>query len=63
MRFMQVIEAGDVHDARTAYLQLLNKRGVDLVPSMAIYVETVHRHRQVTGSWLCYVAQAVPMAA
>ncbi|MCW2974085.1 MAG: hypothetical protein JWN72_2358 [Thermoleophilia bacterium] len=63
MRFMQVIEARDVHDARDAYLKVLNKRGVDLVPSMAVYVETVHRHRQVTGSWLCYVAQAVPMAA
>jgi hypothetical protein len=63
MRYMQVIEARDVHDARTAYLDVLGRRGVELVPSMAIYVETVHRHRQITGSWLCYVAQAVPMAA
>lgn len=63
MRYMQVIEARDVHGARTAYLEVLGRRGVELVPSMAIYVETVHRHGQVAGSWLCYVGQAVQMAA
>ncbi|MCW2950578.1 MAG: hypothetical protein JWN41_1591 [Thermoleophilia bacterium] len=63
MRFMQVIEAHDVHDARTAYLDLLGKRGIKVDHSMAIYVETVHRHRQVHGSWLCYIAQGVPLAA
>jgi hypothetical protein len=63
MRFMQVIEARDVHEARTAYLNVLDKRGFGLDPSMAVYVETVHRSRQITGSWLCYIGQAVPMAA
>lgn len=63
MRYMQVIEARDVQDARRAYLELLDKRGVALVPSMAIYVETVHRAGQQDGSWLCYIAQVMSHAA
>jgi hypothetical protein len=63
MRYMQVIEAGDVHAARRAYLQLLEKSGIALMPSMAIYVETVHRTRATDGSWLCYIAQQMPAAA
>ena len=63
MRYMQVIEAQDVHDARQAYLELLGKRGISLVPSMSIYVETVHRARQQHGSWLCYIATAMQHAA
>lgn len=60
---MQIIEAGDVHDARRAYLQLLEKRGITLAPGMSIYVETVHRARQQNGSWLCYLVQAMQHAA
>lgn len=59
MRYMQVIEAGDVHDARRSYLGLLDRRGIALVPNMAIFVETVHRSRGRDGSWLCYIAQGV----
>lgn len=63
MRYMQIIEARDVHDARQAYLELLQRRGIALVPTMSIYVETVHRPRQQDGSWLCYIAQAMQHAA
>lgn len=63
MRYMQIIEARDVHEAQKAYVELLQRRGVPLVPSMSIYVETVHRARQQDGSWLCYVAQAMQHAA
>ena len=63
MRYMQIIEARDVHDARGAYLELLGRRNIPLMPSMAIYVETVHRSQGREGSWLCYIAQAVPAAA
>jgi hypothetical protein len=52
MRFMQVIEATDVHDARRSYLELIQRRGIALVPNMAIYVETVHRSRHDADSWL-----------
>jgi hypothetical protein len=63
MRYMQIIEAHDVHEARRSYLELLDKRGISLVPTMAIYVETVHRARQQDGSWLCYIAQVMSHAA
>ena len=63
MRYMQVIEAQDVRDARQAYLELWQKRGISLVPTMSIYVETVHRARQQHGSWLCYIATAMQHAA
>lgn len=64
MRYMQVIEAGDVHDARRAYLDLVQRRGIALVPTMAIYVETVHRSGHQGGdAWLCYIAQAMQQAA
>ena len=63
MRYMQVIEAPDVHEARTAYLELLGRRGIQLSPSMSIYVETVHRARAQEGSWLCYIAVAMQHAA
>lgn len=60
---MQIIEARDIESARGAYLDLLGKRGIALVPSMAIYVETVHRPGQQQGSWLCYIAQVMSHAA
>ena len=60
---MQIIEAPDVHSARTSYLDLLERRGISLMPSMAIYVETVHRSRGSSGSWLCYIAQVMTAAA
>ena len=63
MRYMQIIEARDVHAARNAYLELLQRRGIPLVPSMSIYIETVHRARQQQGSWLCYLAPAMQHAA
>jgi hypothetical protein len=63
MRYMQVIEARDVHEARGAYLELLQRRGIQLAPSMSIYVETVHRSRSQPGSWLCYIAVAMQHAA
>lgn len=63
MRYMQIIEAQDVHDARSAYLELLQRRGIALVPTMSIYVETVHRARQQHGSWLCYITTAMQHAA
>lgn len=63
MRYMQIIEAQDVHEARNAYLELLQQRGIALVPAMSIYVETVHRPRQEHGSWLCYIATAMQHAA
>lgn len=63
MRYMQVIEARDVHEARDAYLKLLERRGIALVPAMSIYVETVHRPQQQHGAWLCYLAQAMQHAA
>lgn len=63
MRYMQVIEAPDVHAARGAYLELLQRRGIELSPAMSIYVETVHRSRQQPGSWLCYIATAMQHAA
>lgn len=63
MRYMQVIEAQDVHEAKRAYLGLLEQRGIQLAPSMSIYVETVHRARQQHGSWLCYIATAMQHAA
>lgn len=63
MRYMQIIEARDVHEARSAYLELLSRRGVPLAPTMSIYVETVHRARQQDCSWLCYIAHAVQHAA
>ncbi len=63
MRYMQIIEAQDVHEARRAYLDLLQRRGIALVPSMSIYIETVHRARQQHGSWLCYIAQTMQHAA
>lgn len=63
MRYMQVIEAGDVHAARDTYVELLQRRGVQLSPSMSIYVETVHRSREQRPGWLCYVAVAMQHAA
>ncbi len=63
MRYMQIIKAKDVHDARRAYLELMERRGIQLIPSMSIYVETVHRSRQKQGSWLCYIAPAMQHAA
>ena len=63
MRYMQIIEARDVHQARNAYLELLQRRGIALVPTMSIYIETVHRARQEQGSWLCYLAPAMQHAA
>ncbi|MCW2959741.1 MAG: hypothetical protein JWM25_781 [Thermoleophilia bacterium] len=60
---MQIIQAPDVHGARQNYLELLERRGVSLMPSMAIYVETVHRPRGAEGSWLCYIAQVMTAAA
>jgi hypothetical protein len=63
MRYMQIIEAQDVHAARNAYLELLQRRGIQLTPAMSIYVETVHRARQQHGSWLCYIATAMQHAA
>lgn len=63
MRYMQVIEAPDVHHAKRAYLELLNRRGIALMPSMAIFVETVHRSQPHDGSWLCYIAQTTQAAA
>lgn len=63
MRYMQIIEARDVHDARSAYVLVLERRGISLDPTMSIHVETVHRAGQVHGSWLCYVAPAVQHAA
>ena len=60
---MQIIEARDVHEAKRAYLELLERRGIALVPNMSIYVETVHRSRQQEGSWLCYIAQVMQHAA
>lgn len=63
MRYMQVIESGDVHDARTRYVQMLERRGVALEPTLMVYVETVHRSIPGTHSWLCYVAPAMQHAA
>lgn len=63
MRYMQVIEAQDVDAARTAYFELLQRRGIQLTPDMSIFVETVHRARQAHGSWLCYIATAMQHAA
>lgn len=63
MRYMQVIEAQDVHEARSAYMELLKRNGIQLSPGMTIYVETVHRAGQQRGSWLCYIALAVQHAA
>ena len=60
---MQIIESPDVHGARQAYLELLERRGIALTPGMAIYVETVHRSRGAGGSWLCYIAQVMTAAA
>lgn len=63
MRYMQIIEASDIQGARQSYLQLLERRGIALMPSMSIYVETVHRPQQQAGAWLCYLAHAVQHAA
>lgn len=63
MRYMQVIESRDVHEARTRYLDLLGRRGVALDPSFAIYVETVHRPVADGRAWLCYIAPAMQHAA
>jgi hypothetical protein len=66
MRYMQVIEARDINQARQSYLQLLQRRGVSLPTSMAVFVETVHRpaeHRASTESWLCYLSNARSAAA
>ena len=63
MQYMQIIEARDVHDARRAYLELLERRGIALVPTAGIYIETVHRAGQQHGSWLCYIAQVAQHAA
>lgn len=63
MRYMQIIEARDVHEARNAYLELLERREIQLAPALSIYVETVHRARQQDGSWLCYIAPAMQHAA
>ena len=62
---MQIIEARDVDHAKRAYLDLLERRGVGLIPDMTIYVETVHRSHQVAqqGAWLCYIAPALQHAA
>jgi len=60
---MQIIEARDVHGARDAYLELLGKRGIALDPSMAIYIETVHRSQGRDGAWLCYISQVMAAAA
>ena len=63
MRYMQVIEATSVDEARQAYLQLLGGKGVSLPSTWTVYVETVHRSEPVHGSWLCYVAEAMQRAA
>lgn len=63
MRYMQVIESTDVHEARTRYLELLERRGIAPDPSLAIYVETVHRPVPGGRSWLCYLAPAMQHAA
>lgn len=63
MRHMQIIESNDVHEARTAYLERLERRGVALDPSLVVYVETVHRSMPGSYSWLCYVAPAMSHAA
>ncbi|MCW2923516.1 MAG: hypothetical protein JWM98_920, partial [Thermoleophilia bacterium] len=63
MRYMQIIEADDVHAARLSYLELLGRRGISLDTTMTIFIETVHRSRQQGGAWLCYIAQAMQHAA
>lgn len=63
MRYMQIIEARDINEARQSYMQLLHRRGVSLAPTTAIFVEVVQRSPQVEDSWLCYLAAARPHAA
>lgn len=63
MRYMQIIEARDVHEAQRAYVELLQRNGIELMPSMNLYVETVHRSGGQPGSWLCYISLAMSTAA
>jgi hypothetical protein len=63
MRYMQIVEARNIDQARREYLEMLQRRGVVLAPASEIYVETVHRPATDGESWLCYVALPRPHAA
>ncbi len=63
MRYMQIIEARDVEAARQSYLELLQRRGIRLVPHTVIYIETVHRHVPVSDAFLCYLSNTHSQAA
>lgn len=56
MRYMQVIEANDIAEARSSYLEMLTRRGIVLAPATEVFVETVHRPRPSHETWLCYIA-------
>lgn len=62
MRYMQIIEAPDVHAAQRAYAALMQRHGIPLDSAMTIHVETVHRAGMQHGSWLCYIAQVAAAA-
>lgn len=63
MRYMQIIRARDIEDARRSYLEMLASRGIVLAPATEVYVETVHRSAQSRDTWLCYIALPRPRAA
>lgn len=63
MDHMHVIEADDPHAAQRSFIDHLHQSGVALRPTMALYVETIHREAHVPNAWLCYVASSVPEAA
>lgn len=63
MRHMQIIESGDIHEARMRYLKGLQKQNIVLDQTMGIYIETIHRSIPGAHSWLCYIAPVMQHAA
>ncbi len=64
MRYMQIVNARHLEEARASYLLMLRQHGVALVPGMQIHTETVHRGLDAPrDAWLCYVAMPSQQAA
>ncbi len=56
MRYMKIVEAENLDDARRSYVALLNRSGIAVGPGAQVFVETVHRDIKPSRSWLCYIA-------
>lgn len=63
MRYMKIVCAHNIEEARQSYLALLERHGVVLGESLHMYCETVHRPEKIKDTWLCYTGKPRPKAA